>query len=56
MEPLHRVIRYIDFGFSAERLAEIMDWPVDKVRAVKGVPLQKAKFKRETKTEELRPA
>lgn len=36
MEPLSRVIRYVDLGFSVERIAELMEWPIADVCAVKG--------------------
>lgn len=35
MEPLSRVMRYLACGYSAERVAEIMDWPVEAVRKLK---------------------
>ena len=43
--PLGRVIRYVNLGYSAERVAELMDWPLDKVRAIKGVPSPEAAFR-----------
>ena len=35
MEPLSRVMRYLACGYSAERVAEIMEWPVEAVRKLK---------------------
>ena len=45
MEPMHRVIKYVHLGFSAERVAELMDWPVERVMAIKGMGFSKPVYR-----------
>ena len=54
MEPLHRVIKYVHPGFSAERVAELMDWPEERVMAIKGVGLSKPVYRCLTRKEKKR--
>lgn len=34
--PLSRLRLYVDCGYSAPRLSELMEWPLNEVQAVKG--------------------